>query len=221
MDLKNVPAIIANRAVRRQPLQIGYLRRRLAAQKTVPLPLSPSDPSKNDFPRDQSLDIPFEETLPASHFVTNRTSWQHSRSIGSREYYPWVNRSPDRYRASPIASSNCASYYENSGDTIRNGKCTHPVDTNTGGTSQLPESESEGKVQSLCPNNDLDSDCNTKLHSNSKTVSETKSGAISASNDQLQQFPSFSSWRKQRDELETGSITHDQSLCGDVTVGST
>ena len=153
LDLKNLPAIIVNRVLRRQPLAISHIRRRLTTQKIPfsPVPYMLRDPLDDDtltsFPHPPS--VPFEETLPAAHFMSNGITQEDNKSIGSREYYPWIKKSPDsldRYRAStlPISSTRsshssvyCESYGGDCNSQVLQDECSRTSSMNSHGRPRL------------------------------------------------------------------------------------
>lgn len=188
--------MLANRAIRHLPLQIGYLRRRLLNTQKIPASPSliiPNGSLEDDLPC-SSFNAPFEEALPISHFVTNywtsSTSKENNTSVNtnvgrSREYYPWINKSSDQCRtvsSTTIASQSrdCLSSgsggIKNDGPDSHDGKLGH-IDDPRIFTNSVPTivdtdhqecGSSEREVQSSCSDTSLSCDEGTGSDDNSR-----------------------------------------------------
>ena len=84
MDLVDIPAIIANRILKRQPLNIVHMQKHLALshmqqQRPLPLLLPP-------VPDEAGADSgPFEDALPVGAFT--RESWRIRRTVSDPRHF--------------------------------------------------------------------------------------------------------------------------------------
>lgn len=69
LDLKNLPPLIVNRVLRRQPLAIHYINRKLSSPSKQ---FTSSYPSSVDSPFHTSVSSEYEDTFPV-HYYMNRT----------------------------------------------------------------------------------------------------------------------------------------------------
>lgn len=95
LDLKELPPVIVNRVLRRQPLAIHYIRRCITIPSSVPATLASSFAISDNTVSSASvdLDVPYEDSNPVNYF-TNRYSDRnrHYTRTPSSPVYPWVKQ---------------------------------------------------------------------------------------------------------------------------------
>ena len=95
LDLKQLPPVIVNRVLRREPLAIHYIRRSIITPISTEPSLIPSLelPDDPDLSTSVDMDVPYEDANPVNYF-TNRYSDRSQRFARSPSspVYPWVKR---------------------------------------------------------------------------------------------------------------------------------
>ena len=123
LDLKQLPPVIVNRILRREPLAIHYIRRSIITPISTQPSLIPSfalsgDP---DLSTSVNVDIPYEDANPVTYF-TNRYSdgsQRFSRSPSS-PVYPWIKQTgANSVKLRPKSSTFSILSPSNSGYSIR------------------------------------------------------------------------------------------------------
>ena len=123
MDLKDVPAIILNRGLRRQPMAIAHIRKKLTARK-VPLNISYS-PSNSLRLQHASSYVPqsnyYEEATPMTDYMgKNFNELNKSTDVSStHELYPWIAERKHKNRVKSLSVSTTTSSVESSHSTRR------------------------------------------------------------------------------------------------------
>ena len=86
MDLKEIPASIMDRVIKRQPMAIHHIRKKLTMQ-SIPRTVSDVTQSVQDVvPAQDNISVQFEDTVPFQHYTINSTELlDHDSSM-----YPWA-----------------------------------------------------------------------------------------------------------------------------------
>ena len=118
MDLKEAPAIIVNRALRRQPMAIAHIRKRLTTNK-VPLNISYSLPRLHDSSHYVPQSDYYEEPTSIADFIGNNFSeLNKSTDVSStREFYPWIAEKKQKNRVKSLSVSTTTSSVASSHST--------------------------------------------------------------------------------------------------------